>query len=149
MNGGYELVKQELIASQDLSILVLGRIGTKETFIDELAHDYRKREEAAAITRAAVRLAERGTKWALECQILKRLKVSNKGLAVYELKVRRKRYRVMTYLHDDARQTPVLLFSFMGHAGLSGGGIRKETLQKGMNLAYEARALMNKEEGIS
>lgn len=146
LNEGYELVRQELIASRDLSILVLGRDGEKGTFIDQLAKDHHRREEAAAITRIAVRLVERGTTWALDCRVLKQLNTQIKDPAIYELKIMRTRYRVMTYLHDDQLQTPVLLFDFLGHRGMSRGGIRKATLQKGIQLARIACRLMNEEE---
>lgn len=144
MGSGYEIVEQELDASRGISILVLGKVGEDDTFIDLLARDPRRKAMAAAIARAALRLAERGTSWALGCQVIKRLSVPKGSLAVYELKAGRTRFRVMTYLHDDAAKTPVLLFEFMGHQGASHGGIREKTLKRGVKLAGIARELMER-----
>ena len=146
--AGYELVEQDLDPSRGLSILVLGREGEEETFIDRLAHDHRRRVMAAAIARASLRLAERGTRWALDNQVLKRLRTARGSIAIYELKVNRTKFRVMTYLHNDSEQTPVLLFEFVGHEGRSRGGIREETIERGVRLATIACDLMRgREEG--
>lgn len=85
----YELVSQEVDAERGLSVLVLCEAGQKVTFLDDLAAKSRTRVEAAAITRAAVRLVDRGTEWALETEQLKRLKARTGTLAVYELRVQR------------------------------------------------------------
>ena len=141
----YELVSQELDAERGLNVLVLCKAG-KDTFLDELAAKARSRGEVAAIVRAAVRLVERGTEWALEAEQLKRLKAHAGTLAVYELRVKRDVYRVMTYVHDNCAKTPVQLFEFRGHAQRAAGGIPESTVKKGQQFAAIARELMLREE---
>lgn len=67
------------------------------------------------------------------------------AIAIYELKVLGKVHRIMTYVHDDKNQTPVLLFDFEGHKGKSGGGIKSSTLIKGQQYAEIARSLLREE----
>lgn len=142
----YDLVSQEVDAERGLSVLVLCEAGQEVTFLDDLAAKSRTRVEAAAITRAAVRLVDRGTEWALETEQLKRLKARTGTLAVYELRVKRDVYRVMTYLHDDQSRTPVLLFEFKGHVQRAAGGIPEDLVKKGQRFAAIARDLMLGEE---
>lgn len=143
MNDGFELVRQELLPG--MSILVLCQKNKRLTFIDELAADPKRRAKAKAIADAALRLVQHGTAWAISTGRLKRLNYSRRTIAMYELKVMGKVHRIMTYVHDDKNQTPVLLFDFDGHRGTSGGGIRPSTLAKGQQYAEIARSLLREE----
>lgn len=143
MNDDFELVRQELLPG--ISILVLCQKNKSLTFIDELAADPKRRMKAKAIADAALRLVQHGTAWAISTGRLKRLNCSKGTIAIYELKVMGKVHRIMTYVHDDKNQTPVLLFDFEGHKGKSGGGIKSSTLIKGQQCAEIARSLLREE----
>lgn len=145
MEEGYELIEQQLDSQRNLSLLVLKETKVENTFIDDLAANIRKKSMAREIVSVAIRLAERGTAWALECKVLKRLHCDGGTLAIYELKIHRSVYRVMTYLHNDVSRTPVLLFAFSGHTSKKAGGIRKEELKRGQRLAAIAKRLMEEE----
>lgn len=141
--GNYELVFQEL--QRGVGILVLNRIGRNSTFIDDLASNNKTRSVARSINEASLRLIRYGSSWALTTCHLKRLKDPKHSIAIYELRISGSVHRVMAYIHDDPNQTPVLLFHFEGHKGLSRGGIKQATLDKGRELASIAQSLMRKE----
>lgn len=143
LNDDFELVRQELLPG--MSILVLCQKNKEYTFIDELAADPKRKMKAKAISEAALRLVQHGTAWAISTGRLKRLNYPKKTIAIYELKVMGKVHRIMTYVHDDRNQTPVLLFDFDGHKGSSGGGIRSSTLAKGQQYAEIACSLLREE----
>lgn len=143
-DSGYELVSQPL--KDGHSVLVIARSG-QDTFLREMAESKRQREIASAVQRAALRLAEYGTTWAIDSESLKMLHGLDKRVRVYELKVKSTVHRVATYVHDDENRTPVLLFYFEAHVQRAAGGIPPSTLRKTERLAGVAERLMRAEEG--
>lgn len=137
----YALARQNL--GNGLYVLSLSHNG--KSVIADLA---RKKEfqKAKAIEKAAIRIADRGTLWGLESETLVRLNGIDASLVVCELKIKTTTVRVMTYLHDDEAQTPVLLFYFEAHQIQAHGGIPDDTMQKAKRLAGIARDLMRNEE---
>lgn len=77
--------------------------------------------------------------WAKDSETLKLL---NAELALYELRIKGKIIRVMTYVHND--QVPVYLFDFEGHQGKT-GQIRKEHMEKAQKLAKIAKECLGGE----
>lgn len=140
---GYVLVNQQVGLDPSESILVLAQAAKQGTFLDELSADPRKKDQAAAIMRAASRLARNGTEWAIASETLKLL---DGGLALFELRAKRKVWRVMAYVHDDAARTPVLLFAFDAHKSKKAGGIRTQDMKRAKSFARIARELMKQEE---
>lgn len=141
MNSGYELVRQDLDGTH--SALVLAEVGKTNTFIDDMAEDYKRKDEATALKRSLVRIARYGIPWALSSDVAKILSTSTPGLLVVEIRVHRKTYRIMAYLHDKKHGPLVLLFAFKGHVQRSAGGIPKQTLEKGISLAAVAKRLLD------
>lgn len=137
----HALVRQNL--ENGLHILSLSHNG--KSVIADLA---RKKEfqKAKAVEKAAIRIADRGTRWGLESETLVRLNGLDASLVVCELKIKTTTVRVMTYLHDDEAQTPVLLFYFEAHQIQAHGGIPDDTMRKARRLAGIARDLMRDEE---
>ena len=137
----HALVRQNL--ENGLHILSLSHNG--KSVIADLT---RKKEfqKAKAVEKAAIRIADRGTRWGLESETLVRLNGLDASLVVCELKIRTTTVRVMTYLHDDEPQTPVLLFYFEAHQIQAHGGIPDDTMRKARRLAGIARDLMRDEE---
>ena len=142
--GNYELVYQKLNGGQ--RILILKECG-KESFFAALAKDPNQSSKASLIERAASRLVANGINWALASKTLKLLKGATGSIAVYELRVKAKVYRVMTYLHNDVSRTPILLFDFNGHVRKSKGGIPDAIIARGETLAMIAKQLLEEESG--
>lgn len=147
MDSGYELVQQDLDGTY--SALVLAEVGKTNTFIDDMAEDYRRKDEAAALKRSLIRIARCGIPWALSSEVAKILSTNTPGLLVVEIRVHRKTYRIMAYLHDKQHGPLVLLFAFKGHVQRSAGGIPEQTLEKGISLATVAKRLLDEEDALN
>lgn len=144
MESGYELVEQDLDGTH--AALVLGKTGSDNTFIDDLVEDPKRLDEAKALKKSLIRIAENGLPWALESETLKILKTGTPGLLVAEVRVHRKTYRIMAYAHNTQSGPLVLLFPFKGHVRQSSGGIPEQTLKRGIELARIAKELLENEQ---
>lgn len=143
MGEGYELSRKGL--GDGMSAVFLAPVG-RPCFLDEMSRRKSSRQDAALIARTLLRVAQRGTEWALTSETMKRLKGVGGNVAVFETRNNEgKPIRVATYLHDDPARTPVYLFEFVAHRGAD-GGIPKDTRKKAAALAEEARRLMEKED---
>lgn len=142
MNRDYELVSQKLDSTHN--VLVLKQIG-EDTFFDEMANDHRRKDEAASLRRSLIRLSTYGISWGLDSESIKILKGIRADILLCEVKVKRKTYRIMAYLHDKRRGPFVLLTDFEGHKQRAAGGIPKQVMEKGERLALIAKGLLEQE----
>lgn len=139
MESDYELVSQKL--NDTVSALVLNPIGQKETFLDVMSSDPKRREEAAVIARCLIRIYENGLDYAVAAGLLKPLKGA-KGVALFEVKAKRTVFRIMSYAAGRPEAIIVLLFDFEGHRRHSSGGIPQTTMNKALELAQIAKRLI-------
>lgn len=144
MESVYEIVEQSLDSAH--SALVLREAGHHDTFLDEMATDHRRKDEAKALKRSLIRIADYGLSWALASETVKLLKTGAPGLLVAEVRVHRRVHRIMAYAHDREDGPLVLLFPFKGHTQRSSGGIPEQTLAKGIKLAKIAKRLLENEQ---
>ena len=68
MESGYELVSQRL--SDTVNAIVLNPIHKQDTFLEEMATDPKRREEAALISRSLIRIYENGLDYAVTAGLL-------------------------------------------------------------------------------
>lgn len=142
-NNGYVLVRHRL--DEATSVLVLCEDG-RQSFLDTLQGDIRRRNEASALRSKAIRLVNAPMQARIETGLIKRLHGVTGDVALFELRVKANVYRIMTYIHKDSKRTPVLLFDFRAHRVRASGGIPKKEIEKGVRLARIARDLMDKED---
>ncbi len=148
LDNRYVLVRQE-VGKDGRFALVLGKVGKGNTFLDDLSEDPKTRSVARNVVTYIDRVIKGGTRWAIATRTLKHVDSGPSKNDTWELRaVSRSNDRVMTYIHDDERQTPVFLFYFVGHSS-RGGKISKEDKKRGLELALIARKLMLAEEGRS
>ena len=114
----------------------------------KLETDQKRKPHYALIKNQLKRIGYAGIDWALESKTIKRIKAPNSKVPLYELRCLPETTRVMVHLHPRKKdRLVVLLFDFKGHkAGKSMGGIRKQDVQRGMELAAIAQELMKAEE---
>lgn len=145
MESEYEIVRQRLDGSH--CAYVLAEKGAGATFFDKMASDPKRLQEAAALRRVLLRLAEYGVGWGVDSGTVKFLKGGDRGILLCEVKVRRTVFRVMAYLHNRRSGPIILLFDFKGHAQRASGGIPDQVMEKGRKLAREAKRLCEREFG--
>lgn len=139
MESGYELVSQRL--SDTVNAIVLNPIHKQDTFLEEMATDPKRREEAALISRSLIRIYENGLDYAVTAGLLKPLKGAA-DVSLFEVKAKRTVFRVMSYVTNRQDILLVLLFDFKGHRQNASEGIPKQTMAKAIELAKIAKQLI-------
>lgn len=140
MSGDYEIVRHPLDRTH--SALVLKKVAQDETFLAEMAGNKKQINEASALRKVLIRLAQFGLKWGFESGTIKSLKGITTDVLICEVKVKRKVYRIMAYLHNKEKGPLVLLFPFHGHVQKAAGGIPQTTIDKAERLARVAKELI-------
>lgn len=144
MNTEYELVRLQLDESHSVLVLSEQR-NNGSTFLDEMARDPKRRGEAVALRKALIRVFCRGLEWGFTSETVKLLRNLPHDVLVCEVRVKRKLYRIMCYLHDRHRGPLVLLFDFPAHERKVPGGISKANTDKALQLSRIARKLVSEE----
>ncbi len=143
MSGDYEIVRHPL--DKVHNTLVLKKVAQDETFLVEMARSKKHVDEAAALRKVLIRLARSGLEWGFDSGTIKTLKGITADVLICEVKVKRKVYRIMAYLHNKEKGPLVLLFPFHGHVQKAAGGIPQTTIDKAERLARVAKELIEAE----
>lgn len=144
MDTSYELIRLRLDDSH--SVLVLSeRSSGGCTFFDEMARDKNRRNEAVALRKALIRILDGGLEWGFTSETIWLLRGMPHDVLVCEVRVKRKLYRIMCYLHDKYHGPLVLLFDFPAHELKIPGGISKANRDKALRLSRIAQQLVSNE----
>ena len=144
LDTGYELVRLQLDDTH--SVLALSERGSDgRTFFDEMARDKKRRSEAIALRKALIRVLDRDIGWGFDSETIWLLRNMPHDVLVCEVRVKRKLYRIMCYLHDKFHGPLVLLFDFPAHEVKNPGGISKANIDKALRLSRIAQRLVSEE----